>query len=74
MRVRAEVASLLELSGHADQRELLEWVEPISPTLKRIFLVHGELTAQQTLGKLLEERFHIPVTIPERGQSFDIGD
>ena len=28
MRVRAEVASLDELSAHADQNELLEWVEP----------------------------------------------
>src|SRR6266567_3592426 len=51
MRVRAEVASLLELSGHADQRELLEWVAPITPGLKKIFLVHGELPAQQTLAR-----------------------
>jgi metallo-beta-lactamase family protein len=72
MRVRAEIESLLELSGHADQRELLEWVAPISPGLKRIFLVHGELPAQQTLAKLLEERYHLPVTIPARGESFDI--
>src|SRR5258707_1231717 len=39
MRVRAEVASLLELSGHADQGELLEWLAPITPGLKKIFLV-----------------------------------
>ena len=26
LQVRAEVASLIELSGHADQRELLEWM------------------------------------------------
>ena len=72
MRVKAEIASLLELSGHADQRELIEWVAPIAPGLKRIFLVHGELSAQQTLAKLLEERYHVPVTVPARGQSFDI--
>ena len=72
MRVRAEIASLLELSGHADQHELLEWMAPITPTLKQIFLVHGELPAQQTLAKLIGERYHIPVMIPARGQSFDI--
>jgi metallo-beta-lactamase family protein len=72
MRVRAEVASLLELSGHADQRELLEWMKPISPGLKKVFLVHGELPAQQALAKRIDERYHIPVEIPERGKGFSL--
>src|SRR5262249_22266681 len=46
MRLRAEVASLEELSGHADQRELLEWMRPLALGLKRVFLVHGEPTQQ----------------------------
>src|SRR5579862_5629370 len=29
MRLRAEVVSLDELSGHADQRELIEWMRPL---------------------------------------------
>jgi metallo-beta-lactamase family protein len=73
LRLRAEVASLLELSGHADQRELIEWVAPIAPKLKKIFLVHGETPAQQALAKLLEERYHLPVAVPGRGESFDLG-
>jgi metallo-beta-lactamase family protein len=72
MRVRAEVSSLLELSGHADQGELIEWMAPITPQLKKVFLVHGELPAQQALAKLIDERYHIPVSIPARGESFDI--
>jgi metallo-beta-lactamase family protein len=72
MRVRAEVASLLELSGHADQRELLEWMKPISPGLKKVFLVHGELPAQQVLATKIDERYHIPVEIPARGTSFSL--
>ncbi len=69
MRVRAEIASLLELSGHADQHELLEWLAPIAPSLKKIFLVHGEPPAQQELAKRIAERYHIEVTAPERGTS-----
>src|SRR5882672_9047254 len=72
MRVRAEVASLLELSGHADQRELLEWLAPIAPRLKKIFLVHGEPPAQQALAKLIGERYRIEAVIPERGASFSL--
>ena len=60
MRVRAEIASLLELSGHADQRELLEWMKPIAPGLKKVFLVHGELPAQQALAKLIERALPHP--------------
>src|SRR3989454_576829 len=72
MRVRAEIASLLELSGHADQRELLEWLAPIAPGLKKGFLVHGEPPAQQALAKLIAERYRIEVAIPERGTSFSL--
>ncbi|HTM49243.1 MAG TPA: MBL fold metallo-hydrolase [Bryobacteraceae bacterium] len=72
MRVRAEIDSLLELSGHADQREMLDWLAPISPSLKRIFLVHGEPSAQSALAKRIEERYRIPVAIPARGESFNL--
>ena len=30
MRLRAEVVKLNELSGHADQRELLDWIKPMA--------------------------------------------
>ena len=53
MRVRAEIASLDELSGHADQNELLEWIKPMVPTLRKVFLVHGEAAQSATLAKLL---------------------
>jgi hypothetical protein len=38
----AEIASLNELSGHADQRELLHWFEPLVTGLRIVFLVHGD--------------------------------
>lgn len=72
MRLRAEVAKLNELSGHADQQDLVRWVRPIAPKLKGIFLVHGEGEAQTTLATVLKEQFQVPVTIPARGESFDL--
>jgi len=53
MRVRAEISSLDELSGHADQRELLQWIEPLARTLRKVFLVHGEPQQSETLARLL---------------------
>jgi metallo-beta-lactamase family protein len=70
-RVRAEVAKINELSGHADQRGLLKWIEPVARKIKRIFLVHGELPVQRTLAAAITERFGIEVSIPARGDSFE---
>lgn len=72
MRVRAEVDSIGELSGHADQSELLAWMEPSVETLKKVFLVHGEPLAQQALKEEIEQRFHLDVVCPKRGERFEV--
>jgi metallo-beta-lactamase family protein len=68
-RVRAEISSLEEMSGHADQNELLEWVEPLVPTLKKVFLVHGEPEQSAALAKLLASRYSLDVAIARTGES-----
>jgi metallo-beta-lactamase family protein len=70
MRLRAEVVKLNELSGHADQHELLAWIEPVARKLKKIFLVHGEALQQQALAAAIHERYGTDVEIPARGDSF----
>jgi len=72
MHLRAEVVKINELSGHADQGELIEWIKPIVPTLKTIFLVHGEPLQQRALAEAIQRRYGVPVTIPARGDSFDL--
>ncbi len=71
-RVRAEISSLDELSGHADQGELLKWIEPLAPSLRRVFLVHGEPQQSAALAKLLGSRWGLDVTAPEPGASFEL--
>ena len=72
MRVRAEIASLDELSGHADQQELLQWVKPLAASLRKVFLVHGEPAQAETLAKLLHSTYGLEVAVPQPGQSFDL--
>jgi metallo-beta-lactamase family protein len=57
------------MSGHADQNELLEWVEPLVPTLKKVFLVHGEPEQSAALAKLLASRYSLDVAIARTGES-----
>lgn len=73
MRLRCEVDSIDSLSGHADQRELLDWMEPVVPTLKQVYLVHGEVDAQQALKAEIEKRYKLEVICPSRGDRYQVG-
>lgn len=72
MRLRAEVAKIDELSGHADQRELLEWLKPLVKGLKRVFLVHGEVSQSTVLAAEIQKAFGVEAVVPRRGESFDL--
>jgi metallo-beta-lactamase family protein len=72
MRVRAEISSLDELSGHADQAELMEWIKPLVPALRKVFLVHGEPQQADALARLLRSAYGLDVAIAALGQSFEI--
>lgn len=72
MRLRAEVETLNELSGHADQQELLAWMKPLAPSLKGVFLVHGEPAQAEALAGAIKERYGLEPVIPARGESFEL--
>ena len=72
MQVRAEVTKINELSGHADQNELLDWMGPITPALKKVFLVHGEPGQCQALAAAIRARYKVEVVIPGRGDEHEL--
>ncbi|HLJ15307.1 MAG TPA: MBL fold metallo-hydrolase [Bryobacteraceae bacterium] len=72
MPLRAEVETLDSLSGHADQHELLDWMKPTTPTLRKVFLVHGEEGQGKALAQAIHERYNIEVLQPARGQSIPL--
>jgi len=65
--LRAEVVTLNALSGHADQKGLLDFARPSSVSCDRCFLVHGELPRQEALAAKLRDAGFSSVEIPERG-------
>ena len=68
---RAEVYSLPGLSAHADRDGLLGWVEAMSQSPDRIYLVHGEVEAQEALKGALGQRGFHSVDNPARGESVE---
>ncbi|MDQ1280091.1 MAG: hypothetical protein QG670_1353 [Thermoproteota archaeon] len=67
VEVKADVKQI-ELSGHADQIELVQFVKTIRP--KRTFLVHGDPDQILALEKKISE--FTEVTIPENHEKFKI--
>jgi metallo-beta-lactamase family protein len=72
LRLRAEVAKLNELSGHADQHELLAWLKPMAKELKKIFVVHGEPAQSAALAVVIKQQFGVECVIPERGETVEL--
>jgi metallo-beta-lactamase family protein len=72
MRVRAEIQSLDALSAHADQKELLDWIQPLTGSLRQVFLVHGEPQQSAILAKTLHATYRLEAIAPAAGQSFDL--
>ena len=70
--VDAEVQSLDELSGHADSGELLDWMKPMVPTLKKVFLVHGEPLQSSALAVAIKKTYGLEVEIAAPGMSAEL--
>jgi metallo-beta-lactamase family protein len=69
--VRATVASLPGLSGHADRSELLRWLKPL-PKPQRVFLTHGELPAATALAAELQGTRGWNVHVPKMGEIVEL--
>ena len=71
-RVEAEIHSLDELSGHADSGELLDWMKPMTPGLKEVFLVHGELEQSNALADRVQLQYGIKTVPASPGQHYNL--
>ncbi|MEM1400898.1 MAG: MBL fold metallo-hydrolase [Pseudomonadota bacterium] len=74
LKVRARIRSIGNYSAHADQSELLGWIEERLPAHGGIFLTHGDDDAREVLGTLIDEKTggKTKVWKPTLGQSFTL--
>lgn len=63
--VKARIEYLRGLSGHADQRELLEWTKGIKQEPGSVFIVHGEPQAADMLRLKMKDELGWQVNIPD---------
>lgn len=66
--VKCKTAHISGYSAHADQKRLLEWVKPMKGTLKKVFVVQGDLDASQALATAIEDKLAILAEVPSAGE------
>lgn len=70
--VRAKIASLEGFSAHADQDDLLRWLEPLARHKSRVILTHGEPEQLNGMSEELEARYSLSAEIPAIGDVLEI--
>jgi metallo-beta-lactamase family protein len=71
--VRAEIVNLDLLSAHADRDGLLAWLAKLPQAPREVYVTHGEPTAADSLRLAIEEKFHWTCTVPEHGETAELG-
>lgn len=71
--VRAQIRRIDSYSAHADQDDLLAWIEARQPIAGSLFLTHGEGPAIETLRRLSQARsFAQTIAAPAMGETYQL--
>lgn len=70
--VRATVKTIENLSAHADYDEIVRWLTPSNLHPKKVFVVHGEKQAAESLKSILHLKFGWDAIVPEQNAYFDL--
>jgi metallo-beta-lactamase family protein len=60
------------LSGHADAAELLDWMKPMTVSLKKVFLVHGEPAQSAALAGAIRAKYGLEAIAVAAGQNYQL--
>jgi metallo-beta-lactamase family protein len=71
-QVKAKILQIDGLSAHADQQELIRWINQITTPPKQIFMVHAEEEPLQTLKEKLKEVYQGEIIVPKLMEGFEI--
>lgn len=72
IQVNAEIVVLPGVSGHADDKGLMEWAGAFGEKPIQVFVCHGEDTACQVLTGRLREELHYEAMAPYSGTVYDL--
>ena len=70
--VKAEIAVLEGISGHADREGLLRWLSHYDKKPSYIFVNHGDDESCTAFSRSITDQFSVPSSAPYSGSEFDL--
>ena len=73
-RIRAQVTKVEGFSGHGDYQEMIQYLTACQDAKKvqKVFIVHGEYSAQEAMKAHLHEAGFGVVEVPAKGEEFSV--
>ena len=72
VQVNARIKAIGGYSSHADQDALLRWVTNMKDSLKKVYLIQGELDQMEPFKQLLVDNLALGAEIPNPGDSIEL--
>ncbi len=72
INVRARIATLTGISGHADRDMMLGWLDNIKSSVKTVFVNHGDDMVCDSLAKAIENTLGVNAIAPFSGDKYDL--
>jgi metallo-beta-lactamase family protein len=70
--VRARIAQLQGISGHADRNGLTKWLSYLETPPRQVFVAHGDEEVSISFAKHIRETLHLNATVPEYQQVVEL--
>lgn len=72
IQIRAKIAKITGLSGHADKAGLLEWITAFEEKPRKVFVVHGEDSVCASFVECLTAEYGLKAYAPYSGTVFNL--
>lgn len=70
--VRCRVRAIGGYSAHADQPLLIKWIESMRDSVKKVFVVQGEIDQSEPLAAKIRDTFAIDASVPTPGTMVEL--
>ena len=70
--VKAQIALIPCISGHADMRGLISWISCFNKKPSFVFVNHGDDSSCMSFAETVTEQFGIPAAAPYAGSEYDL--
>lgn len=64
VRINCEVVSIEGFSGHSDRKQLLKFIQRVSPKPSKVLICHGEPSKTTSLAGAIQRYFKVPTVTP----------